>query len=149
MTMRSCLHPMIGNQVNGWVGDIIDAMSIVVVVFGVCTSLGLGAMQIVTGLTRLQIVPQDASSEVITNTSLVVIWIITAVAATSVALGVHRGIKPLSQVCLCGVPWGPGCGGGLESCLGFGEVQWLGAPPPPPQCLTNIRCLARIFWFLG
>jgi|UniRef100_A0A7S4CB01 choline-glycine betaine transporter len=98
MTMRSCLHPMIGNQVNGWVGDIIDAMSIVVVVFGVCTSLGLGAMQIVTGLTRLQIVPQDASSEVITNTSLVVIWIITAVAATSVALGVHRGIKPLSQL---------------------------------------------------
>ena len=97
---RSGIAPPLGAlaQVNHWVGDLIDAMSVVVVVIGVCTSLGLGALQIVTGLQRLQIVDPQAAPWVMTNAAIVVIWVITAVAATSVALGVRRGIKPLSQV---------------------------------------------------
>ena len=37
-------------QCFGWLGDVIDILSIVTTLFGVCTSLGLGAIQINSGL---------------------------------------------------------------------------------------------------
>lgn len=46
MTLRSCFYPMLGEYTWGWVGDLIDGVSIVVTVAGVCTSLGLGAIQV-------------------------------------------------------------------------------------------------------
>jgi choline-glycine betaine transporter len=46
MTFRSCFYPILGDYTWGWVGDLIDGASIVVTVAGVCTSLGLGAIQV-------------------------------------------------------------------------------------------------------
>jgi len=53
MTIRYCFTPLIGDRVYGWMGDVVDIMSVVTTIAGVCTSLGLGAMQINSGLQRV------------------------------------------------------------------------------------------------
>jgi len=53
MTMKSCFFPLIGERIYGFTGDAIDVLSVVCTTFGVCTSLGLGTMQINEGLKRL------------------------------------------------------------------------------------------------
>ena len=53
MTMKSCFYPLIGDRVFGWMGDLIDIISIITTLFGVCTSLGLGTKQLNTGLTLI------------------------------------------------------------------------------------------------
>jgi choline-glycine betaine transporter len=37
MTMKSCFYPLIGDRVFGWMGDLIDVISIITTLFGVCT----------------------------------------------------------------------------------------------------------------
>ena len=49
MTMKSCFYPLLGDRIFGWIGDFIDILSIITTLFGVCTSLGLGVMQINAG----------------------------------------------------------------------------------------------------
>ena len=53
MTMRSCFYPLWGKQIQGWRGDVVDILSVVCTLFGVCTSLGLGVRQLNKGLVRL------------------------------------------------------------------------------------------------
>ena len=94
LTMRSTLYPLLGNRINGWMGDVVDILSIIVVVAGVCTSLGLGTQQIAEGLHRLDKGLFDAKSEDETrNAWVVIICVITAVACVSVVSGINRGIK--------------------------------------------------------
>ena len=50
MTMKSCFYPLIGDRIFGWMGDMIDVISIMTTLFGVCTSLGLGTRQLNAGL---------------------------------------------------------------------------------------------------
>mmetsp|Transcript_3757 Transcript_3757/g.11598 ORF Transcript_3757/g.11598 Transcript_3757/m.11598 type:complete len:986 (+) Transcript_3757:94-3051(+) len=54
MTIRSCFFPLIGNHAYGFLGDLIDALSISTTTFGVCTSLGLGVQQLARGLQFLR-----------------------------------------------------------------------------------------------
>lgn len=68
-------------------------------VAGVCTSLGLGSMQIVTGADRLGWLEQEGLTEdELTNKQVMVIWVITAIATASVVSGLSLGIKFLSQI---------------------------------------------------
>ena len=53
MTIKSCFWPLIGDKIFGWVGDAIDTLSIFTTLFGVCTSLGLGAIQLNKGMNIL------------------------------------------------------------------------------------------------
>merc|ERR1719436_1227553 len=53
MSMRFTLYLLCGEMCYGVLGDLIEVLSILCTVFGVCTSLGLGAMQINKGLVRL------------------------------------------------------------------------------------------------
>lgn len=53
LTFRSGLYTILKDYTWGWIGDFIDGITIVVTVAGVCTSLGLGAMQITAGLIRI------------------------------------------------------------------------------------------------
>ena len=53
MTMRSCFYPLIGDRIFGWIGDVIDVSAVISTMFGVCTSLGLGAKQFNQGLAFL------------------------------------------------------------------------------------------------
>ena len=60
MTMKSCLYPLIGDRIFGWIGDLVDSISIIATLFGVCTSLGLGTRQLNSGIAMVfSSVPSD------------------------------------------------------------------------------------------
>lgn len=84
MTIRSTLYEIFGVYTWGWIGDVIDGFSIITIVAGVCTSLGLGAMQVVTGAIRLGWADDDLSEDELTGKQVIVIWVITTIATASV-----------------------------------------------------------------
>lgn len=92
LAIRSTLHPLFGDRIHGWLGHTVDVFAVFGTLFGLATSLGLGAMQINAGLTRLFGAPETAWVQV------VVIAVITAGATTSVVLGLDRGIRRLSEL---------------------------------------------------
>lgn len=89
---RSLLYPLIGKRIFGPIGHAIDILATVGTLFGVATSLGLGAIQINAGLGRLSGLPQAALAQV------AIIAVITVIATISVVTGVHRGIRLLSRL---------------------------------------------------
>ncbi|KAK3754420.1 hypothetical protein QZH41_000781 [Actinostola sp. cb2023] len=94
MTMRSCFYPLIGDKIFGTFGDAIDILSVVCTMFGVCTSLGLGVIQLNSGFHRMnKNIPESKESQVI------IIWCITALATASVISGLKLGIRRLSELC--------------------------------------------------
>ncbi|MES1925208.1 BCCT family transporter [Salinisphaera sp. T31B1] len=93
LTIRWGLEPLLGERiVRGWVGDIIDITAIVGTVFGLATSLGLGVIQINTGLTYLGVAEGSLALR------LAIIIAITLAAGVSVLTGLTRGIKWLSNL---------------------------------------------------
>lgn len=91
LTLRSALHPIIGDKIYGWPGHIVDIFAVVSTVFGVATSLGLGATQVNSGLNYL------LGIDVSTQNQIFIMIAITALASVSVATGLDKGIKILSQ----------------------------------------------------
>mmetsp|Transcript_66929 Transcript_66929/g.145428 ORF Transcript_66929/g.145428 Transcript_66929/m.145428 type:complete len:762 (+) Transcript_66929:95-2380(+) len=115
MSMRFTLYPIIGELVYGPLGDVIEVLSILCTVFGICTDLGLGAVQINKAFVRLDkgtyqgrsIFGCDESGanctgrlglEVNQTTECILIVIITACAICSVVMGLKKGIAFLSQL---------------------------------------------------
>lgn len=103
MCIRSCMYPLIGNRINGWLGDVLDGFSVLVIISGVCTSLGLGAVQIAAGMSRLH--PDWENIELgkdsvwdKADTQVIITWLITLVATGSLLSGIHYGIKFLSML---------------------------------------------------
>ncbi len=90
LTIRSALYPLIGERIYGPIGHAADVFAVLGTMFGIATSLGLGAGQLNAGLTRLFGVPDALWVE------LLLIGGITAVATLSVVLGLTRGIRRLS-----------------------------------------------------
>jgi choline-glycine betaine transporter len=74
MTFRSCFYPILGEYAWGWMGDVIDGFTIVTTVAGVCTSLGLGAINIVAGFQFLGWVDDDVSQDRLTLIQNLTIW---------------------------------------------------------------------------
>ncbi|KZN66067.1 hypothetical protein N473_10890 [Pseudoalteromonas luteoviolacea CPMOR-1] len=91
LTLRSALYPIIGDKIHGWIGHAVDVFAVVGTVFGVATSLGLGAAQVNSGLAYL------FSFDVSVQNQVVIMITITALASISVATGLDKGIKILSQ----------------------------------------------------
>lgn len=92
LTIRSAFYPLLGERVWGWPGHVIDTLAVFASLFGLATSLGLGAQQVTAGLNYLFEVPA-------TNTTMVVLIVcITAAALISVLTGLNIGIKRLSQL---------------------------------------------------
>lgn len=92
LTLRSALHPIIGNRIYGWPGHLVDIFAVVSTVFGVATSLGLGASQVNAGLNYL------FSIEISQSNQLLIMLGITLLASISVATGLDKGIKILSEI---------------------------------------------------
>ena len=88
------MYPLIGDKIYGWMGDAIDIISVVCTMFGVCTSLGLGVMQLNAGVHRLR-----DTIEVSTLNQIIIIWCVTACATVSVISGLKMGIRRLSEIC--------------------------------------------------
>lgn len=92
LTIRSTLRPLFGRHMDGPWGHAVDILAILATIFGVATSLGLGAQQINAGLSRLL----GLESSVLVQ--LCLIGLITLVAVASAVSGVNRGVKRLSEL---------------------------------------------------
>ena len=92
LTVRATFYPLIGERIHGRIGDLIDILAALATLFGLATSLGLGAQQVNAGLAHLLGVAQSPTVQVI------LIAVITALATISVVLGLDRGIRRLSQL---------------------------------------------------
>ncbi|MDG1254612.1 MAG: BCCT family transporter [Glaciecola sp.] len=92
LTLRSAFHPLIGDKIYTWRGDIIDSFAVISTIFGVTTSLGFGVMQINSGLNYL------FGIEVSQTVQLSIITFIICLALVSVCSGLDKGIKRLSQL---------------------------------------------------
>jgi choline/glycine/proline betaine transport protein len=92
LTLRSALHPLIGDRIHGPIGHAVDTFAVFGTMFGVATSLGLGAMQVNAGAAHLFGWPTSIPMQ------LVLIAAITGLATLSVALGLDRGIRRLSEL---------------------------------------------------
>ena len=95
LTVRSIFYPIFGEKIWGWPGHVIDIMAVFATIFGLSTSLGLGAQQASAGLGFVFDMPELGSS---ITTSLVLIAIITAMALVSVLRGLDGGVKILSEI---------------------------------------------------
>ncbi|RVV98654.1 BCCT family transporter [Mesobaculum littorinae] len=92
LTIRSAFYPIFGDRVWGWPGHIIDTLAVFATLFGLATSLGLGATQANAGLFELFGIPVGNTTEVI------LICCITGVALVSVLRGLDGGVKLLSEL---------------------------------------------------
>lgn len=89
--ISSCFFPLIGNRIYGAAGYCIDILAVFATVFGIVTSLGLGAMQINSGLAS--ILPFEATF----TTTLIIIAVVTVLFMISSMTGLDRGIQLLSK----------------------------------------------------
>ncbi len=91
LRLRSALYPLIGERIHGWIGHAVDAFAALGTIFGLATSLGLGVIQINSGLDEL------FGVGVGTGMQVALIAGITLVASASVFSGLDRGVRRLSE----------------------------------------------------
>ncbi len=90
ISIRWTLEPLLGTRVEGGWGHAIDVVALVGTLFGVATSLGLGALQISAGLDSAGILDPSVIGEVL------IIVVITVFVLASVLSGLTKGMKWLS-----------------------------------------------------
>ncbi|WP_020006932.1 BCCT family transporter [Salinicoccus albus] len=91
LLMSASLTPLLGDRAKGIIGNSVDILAVFGTIFGIATSLGLGATQITSGLSY--------SFEAIDNntlTQMIVVLLITVAFIISSVTGVNRGIRYLS-----------------------------------------------------
>lgn len=91
LSFRSVFYPLLGDRINGWMGDVIDILAVLATLFGLATSLGLGAQQAGAGMEFV------FGFENTINLQVIIIAGVTLVAIGSVVLGIHKGVKVLSE----------------------------------------------------
>ncbi|PAF16759.1 glycine betaine uptake BCCT transporter [Terribacillus saccharophilus] len=90
--ISAILEPIFGKRVYGPLGKVIDVIAVFATIFGVATSLGLGAIQISGGISYL-----FEGIEPTFTTELLIIIIVTVLFIGSALSGLDRGIKILSN----------------------------------------------------
>ncbi|HUF56707.1 MAG TPA: BCCT family transporter [Thermohalobaculum sp.] len=115
LTIRSAFYPIFGERIWGWPGHVIDIVAVFATLFGLATSLGIGAEQAASGLTYLfgtgdadagtrafLGIPYGTTEESgVTNSNLLLVLLIvgiTLVALVSVYRGLDGGVKRLSEI---------------------------------------------------
>ncbi|MGD1922582.1 MAG: BCCT family transporter [Paracoccaceae bacterium] len=92
LTLRSAFYPLLGERIWGWPGHCIDILAVFATLFGLTTSLGLGAQQVAAGL--YEVFGIEPSNTV----TVVLIIALTAIALGSVLMGMDKGVKRLSEI---------------------------------------------------
>jgi len=91
LSFRSVFYPLLGDRIKGWMGDVIDILAVLATLFGLATSLGLGAQQAGAGMNFVFGLENTITLQVI------IIASVTLVATGSVVLGIQKGVKVLSE----------------------------------------------------
>ena len=92
LSIRSIFYPLLGERIWGWPGHVVDILAVFATLFGLATSLGLGAQQAAAGLDHLFGISATDTTKV-----LLVVGI-TAIALCSVLAGLDKGVKRLSEI---------------------------------------------------
>lgn len=92
LTIRSAFYPFLGERTWGWPGHMIDFIAVIATIFGLATTLGMGATLVGSGIDFLFGVDNDLGLQ----TTLIIG--ITALAIASVVRGLKRGIRILSNI---------------------------------------------------
>lgn len=92
LTIRSAFYPLLGERVWGRTGDLIDVLAVLATIFGLATSLGLGAQQASSGLNFVFGIADNLT------TQLCVIVGVTGIAVISVVRGLSNGVRILSNI---------------------------------------------------
>ncbi|MFC4025763.1 BCCT family transporter [Oceanobacillus longus] len=86
------LRPILGDRVDGPIGNIVDVLSVFATIIGVAVSLGIGAMQINGGLNYLFGIPNNQLVQGI------IIAVVTVLFLYSAWSGLSKGIQYLSNL---------------------------------------------------
>ncbi|MEU5211039.1 BCCT family transporter [Streptomyces sp. NPDC020742] len=93
-TISAVFTPLIGRRrANGWGGQVIDILAIFATLFGSAASLGLGALQIGSGIKVL-----GWMDSVGTSLLVVVITVLTIAFILSAVSGIAKGVQMLSNI---------------------------------------------------
>ncbi len=92
LSIRSVFYPVFGDRAWGWLGHIIDIMAVLATLFGLATSLGLGAQQATSGINH--VFGTDGG----VGMQLIIIAFVTLIAIFSVIRGIEGGVKVLSNI---------------------------------------------------
>ena len=93
LLLSSLLIPLIGEErARGTIGKVVDILTIFATISGIVTSLGMGTLQINSGLNYLFGIPETKVVQI------TIIAIITVLFLISACTGVKKGIKYLSNL---------------------------------------------------
>lgn len=92
LSIRSIFYPLLGERTWGWPGHVVDILAVLATLFGLATSLGLGAQQATSGINH--VFGTDGGI----GMQISVIIGVTALAVFSVARGLESGVKQLSKI---------------------------------------------------
>ncbi|GAA3531711.1 BCCT family transporter [Zobellella aerophila] len=90
-TLRSILYPLIGERIYGPIGHAVDILTVAITAFGISQTLGMGVIQINTGLNLV------FGTTISLAVQLLIIVILCTCAVASVLSGVGKGIRRLSE----------------------------------------------------
>ena len=92
LSIRSIFYPLLGDRTWGWAGHVVDILAVLATLFGLATSLGLGAQQASAGIEHVFGIDSGIGLQI------AVIVGVTALAIISVVRGLEGGVKLLSNV---------------------------------------------------
>ena len=92
LSMRSVFYPILGDRTWGWAGHIIDILAVIATLFGLATSLGLGAQQAASGFHHVFGIDSGITTQII------IIVAVTLLAIVSVVRGIDGGVKLISNI---------------------------------------------------
>jgi len=91
-SLRSILHPLIGNRIYGPIGNLVDIIVIVVTTFGISQTLALGVLQINAGLNKVFGLGIDVTSQ------FIILIVLSGLATISVVRGIGTGMRRISEL---------------------------------------------------
>ncbi|WP_261815337.1 BCCT family transporter [Vibrio gallicus] len=92
LSIRSIFYPILGDRTWGWPGHIVDILAVLATLFGLATSLGLGAQQAASGINHVFGITSGFGLQV------GVIAFVTLLAIISVVRGIDGGVKVVSNI---------------------------------------------------
>lgn len=91
-SIRSVLHPLIGDRIYGSLGNLVDILVIVITTFGVSQTLAMGVLQINAGLHKVFGLQMGVASQFLIMIAL------SSLATISVVRGIGTGMRRLSEI---------------------------------------------------
>ena len=92
LSMRSIFYPILGDRTWGIAGHIVDILAVIATLFGLATSLGLGAQQAASGFHHVFGIDSGLTTQII------IIVVVTLLAVVSVIRGIDGGVKVISNI---------------------------------------------------